>query len=178
MQYLHDHCDGCGQPFSNDDDIVVCPVCATPQHRACYEKEGRCVNESKHESGFLWESQGASTAMPATPDDPLVPCPVCGFRVAVVLPTLDSYERAEELLGTLDGIVFSGGEPSLNLDAIEYTLEVCKKNRIPVDAFYIVTNSKMEKEHQGRSASVSSRATTATSLPSRPAPSAARWSRK
>ena len=80
MQYLHDHCDGCGQPFSNDDDIVVCPVCATPQHRACYEKEGRCVNESKHESGFLWESQGASTAMPAMPDDTLVPCPVCGFQ--------------------------------------------------------------------------------------------------
>ena len=30
--------------------------------------------------------------------------------VAVVLPTLDSYARAEELLAALDGIVFSGGE--------------------------------------------------------------------
>lgn len=30
--------------------------------------------------------------------------------VAVVLPTLDSYARAEELVGALDGVVFSGGE--------------------------------------------------------------------
>lgn len=79
MQYLHDHCDGCGQPFSKDDDIVVCPVCATPQHRACYEKEGRCVNEVKHESGFLWQSHDAPAA-PARTDDALVPCPVCGFQ--------------------------------------------------------------------------------------------------
>lgn len=79
MQYLHDHCDGCGQPFSKDDDIVVCPVCATPQHRACYEKEGRCVNEAKHESGFLWQSHDAPAA-PALTDDALLPCPVCGFQ--------------------------------------------------------------------------------------------------
>ena len=73
MNYLHEHCDGCHQPFLPDDDIVVCPVCATPQHRACYEANGCCVNESKHDSGFVWS--GGKT--PAAADT--VPCPNCGF---------------------------------------------------------------------------------------------------
>ncbi len=78
MQYNHDHCDGCGLPFAAGDDIVVCPVCATPQHRACYEKDGRCVNEAKHESGFVWQSDTSETPTQAL--DALTPCPVCGFR--------------------------------------------------------------------------------------------------
>lgn len=75
MNYLHEHCDGCQQPFSPDDDIVVCPVCATPQHRACYEANNCCVNESKHESGFVWSKAGASSKSAAD----TVPCPRCGF---------------------------------------------------------------------------------------------------
>ena len=79
MNYQHERCDGCGQPFAADDDIVVCPVCATPQHRACYEKEGRCVNEDRHESGYVW--QGRQTESPAaSADAATAACPVCGFR--------------------------------------------------------------------------------------------------
>ena len=74
MNYLHEHCDGCRQPFLPDDDVVVCPVCATPQHRACYEANGCCVNESKHADGFVWNQTGAK---PASADT--LPCPHCGF---------------------------------------------------------------------------------------------------
>ena len=42
----------------------------------------------------------------------------------------------------IDTITFTGGEPTLNLDAIRYTLEVCKKRNIRVGSFYIVTNGK------------------------------------
>ena len=49
-------CDGCSKPFQKDDDIVVCPVCGTPQHRECYQKEGKCVNEAKHAEGFVWQA--------------------------------------------------------------------------------------------------------------------------
>lgn len=43
---------------------------------------------------------------------------------------------------SISDILFTGGEVSLNTDAIKYTLELCKKYHIPVYGFYIVTNGK------------------------------------
>lgn len=40
----------------------------------------------------------------------------------------------------IDGITFTGGEPTLHLEAISYTLSVCKTKNIAVDHIYIVTN--------------------------------------
>lgn len=40
-------------------------------------------------------------------------------------------------------LTFSGGEPSLNIQAIEYTLEKCKELGIYVGSFYVVTNGKI-----------------------------------
>lgn len=54
MNYSGKICDGCREPLENGDDIVVCPVCGTPQHRSCYEKNHKCVNEYLHSSGFVW----------------------------------------------------------------------------------------------------------------------------
>ena len=42
----------------------------------------------------------------------------------------------------IETITFSGGEITMNLDAIKYTLEVVKRKNISVDAFYMVTNGK------------------------------------
>lgn len=42
----------------------------------------------------------------------------------------------------IGNVTFTGGEPSLNIQAIEYTLEKCKELDIPVCSFYIVTNGK------------------------------------
>ena len=56
-----------------------------------------------------------------------------------------THEVIDRTLANLSGIgmlVFSGGEPSLNTEAIEYTLEVCKRKGISVSAFYVVTNAK------------------------------------
>ena len=54
MNYTGKLCDGCRQPLENGDDIVVCPICGTPQHRSCYEKNNKCVNEYLHSTGFAW----------------------------------------------------------------------------------------------------------------------------
>ena len=47
-------CSVCGKPLTDTDDIVVCPDCGAPYHRACYEKQGACVYAGKHGAGFEW----------------------------------------------------------------------------------------------------------------------------
>lgn len=54
----------------------------------------------------------------------------------VIDKTLDSVESIQSLL-------FTGGEISLNLNAIKYILEACKKRNIMVYNFYAVTNGKV-----------------------------------
>lgn len=54
-------------------------------------------------------------------------------------------EYVDTLLSQVDNInslVFSGGEPTLNLPLMEYFLEVCKHRRIDIGFFYIATNGK------------------------------------
>lgn len=42
----------------------------------------------------------------------------------------------------IGSVTFTGGEPSLNVEAIEYTLKKCQELDIPVNSFYVVTNGK------------------------------------
>ena len=46
--YTGVHCPVCDKKFTDEDDIVVCPVCGTPHHRACYQQEGRCAFEEQN----------------------------------------------------------------------------------------------------------------------------------
>ncbi len=55
MRYTGNLCDGCEEPLLENEDIVVCPECATPQHRHCYDKEGKCVNAHLHGTDFTWQ---------------------------------------------------------------------------------------------------------------------------
>lgn len=61
MNYTGMICDGCREPFEDGDDIVVCPECGTPQHRSCYEKNNRCVNEYLHSPDFSWSQPQNAT---------------------------------------------------------------------------------------------------------------------
>lgn len=54
MRYSGIECTGCGKPFEENDDVVVCPVCGSPQHRDCWKKQNRCANEEKHGQDFKW----------------------------------------------------------------------------------------------------------------------------
>lgn len=52
---------------------------------------------------------------------------------------IDSILKDTDYISVL---TFSGGEPSLNLAAIDYTLKRCQELNIRVGSFYIVTNGK------------------------------------
>lgn len=61
MNYENVSCPVCGNPLAEGDDIVVCPVCATPQHRECWMKNGRCANDDLHASGYIWNKNYVGT---------------------------------------------------------------------------------------------------------------------
>lgn len=58
LDYVGIKCPVCQEPFREQDDIVVCPECGAPYHRACYAKAGTCLfTEELHGSGLDWEPQ-------------------------------------------------------------------------------------------------------------------------
>ncbi len=65
-----DRCQSCKQVFTPQDDIVICPHCGAPYHRACYQKEGQCVYHDKHTQGFEYTPPQA-----AAPNGPPSPPP-------------------------------------------------------------------------------------------------------
>lgn len=72
----------------------------------------------------------------------------CAHCLRGAAQRIDIDERSiDELLRHCeDGIgclIFSGGEPTLNLDAIEHTLQVIRRRNIPLGGFYVVTNGKV-----------------------------------
>ena len=50
-------CPVCQKAFAQDDDIVVCPQCGAPYHRACYQKTGHCVYQESHGADCDWKSR-------------------------------------------------------------------------------------------------------------------------
>lgn len=76
MDYEKYKCEVCGRNFEPGDDIVVCPVCGTPQHRSCWQQTGHCVNEDKHAQGFEWKTPAVPEAPHADTRDSV--CPYCG----------------------------------------------------------------------------------------------------
>ena len=47
-------CPVCRELLNEQDDVVVCPECGAPYHRACYKEAGRCLYEDKHGTGFSY----------------------------------------------------------------------------------------------------------------------------
>ncbi len=56
FDYTGYKCKSCGNEFSENDDIVVCPDCGTPYHRECYLKEGKCINFELHDKHISWKA--------------------------------------------------------------------------------------------------------------------------
>lgn len=48
MDYSDYYCPFCGEVFEEESDVVVCPDCGTPHHRACWKEIGKCFNSDKH----------------------------------------------------------------------------------------------------------------------------------
>lgn len=78
MDYKGEKCPICGREFIDGDDIVVCPECGTPYHRACWS--GRCVNEQKHGS-FVWSPKKNPESVNTNEQGVgFIDCPVCGAQ--------------------------------------------------------------------------------------------------
>lgn len=82
MNYLKEKCHICENIFTENDDIVVCPVCGTPHHRECYESLGHCKNEKLHSEGYEWlPSENATENEPVkivADGHQIIFCPECG----------------------------------------------------------------------------------------------------
>lgn len=74
-RYTGNHCPVCEQAFTDEDDIVVCPDCGTPYHRACWQKVGVCMHQSEHAAGFEWQPEFGPEAEEAAH---AAICPNCG----------------------------------------------------------------------------------------------------
>lgn len=71
-KYIGEKCIVCGETFSETDDIVVCPDCGTPYHRACWQEKGCCVNDEIHNSGKFWQPEVKE------PAQEMIRCSRCG----------------------------------------------------------------------------------------------------
>ncbi|MBR1725011.1 MAG: hypothetical protein IJ723_08375, partial [Ruminococcus sp.] len=56
-KYIGEKCIVCGEAFAEHDDIVVCPDCGTPYHRACWQEKGSCINDELHSSQQTWQPE-------------------------------------------------------------------------------------------------------------------------
>ncbi len=81
MRYQNETCSICEQQFGGEPgkDIVVCPDCGAPLHRACWAEQHQCPFSEQHGS-YVWQPQ-APEEPPADFDPASQPgtvCPVCG----------------------------------------------------------------------------------------------------
>lgn len=69
-------CPVCKQQLAEQDDVVVCPECGAPYHRACYKQSGHCLYEDKHGAGFSYLPDPPSGEQAEAAG--FVICPHCG----------------------------------------------------------------------------------------------------
>ncbi len=74
-EYKGQPCTSCRNVFKEGDEIVVCPECGSPYHKACYKLEGKCINTLLHESGGEWHPEPVVLPHAETIDNV---CPNCG----------------------------------------------------------------------------------------------------
>ncbi len=79
MTYENNHCPACGKAFTAEDDIVVCPDCGAPHHRACWQALGACVHAAQH-GEFTWTPE--FDPEPQQTRAAAQPCPRCGQMCA------------------------------------------------------------------------------------------------
>lgn len=79
--YMQKKCPYCGQPFTEQDDVVVCPECGTPHHRTCWQQHGVCAHADLH--GKSAETAAPTESPTEQPSEKAEKCcPRCGYRNA------------------------------------------------------------------------------------------------
>lgn len=78
FDYTGVKCPVCGNPFTENDDVVVCPQCGAPYHRHCYNEKGECIFTELHEKGETWQPPVEKTTSNASSEIKDKECPNCG----------------------------------------------------------------------------------------------------
>ncbi|MDR0904106.1 MAG: zinc-ribbon domain-containing protein [Ruminococcus sp.] len=105
-EFKGSRCIVCGNVFTDKDDIVVCPDCGTPYHRACYKSVGSCINHALHETRGSWKPdlQPEEVTAPDTfcsrcgkqnPQDALF-CESCGYPLNSIIMDVDEEGEPTE----------------------------------------------------------------------------------
>ncbi|MBQ9414334.1 MAG: DUF2628 domain-containing protein, partial [Clostridia bacterium] len=69
-------CPVCGQAFAETDDIVACPDCGAPHHRACWQQVGHCLFADDHGTERQWRRDKSAAGTAASSEQNR--CPRCG----------------------------------------------------------------------------------------------------
>ncbi len=79
-RYTGDECAVCNVTFKDGDDVVVCPVCGTPHHRACYNKDTGCAHSDWHGVKTYEDDKNEKREETAQKcdDSTSLKCPKCG----------------------------------------------------------------------------------------------------
>ena len=116
IKYAGTKCIVCDEKFKDGDDVVVCPQCGTPYHRACYKKEGKCINTSLHENGGAWRPEYEPVADVIEKSDRI--CKKCGFEnpegtmyCEICGSSLQELEKHNERMRIHISAVNENGEP-------------------------------------------------------------------
>jgi len=83
MNFIGEKCVACGIEFKNGDDIVVCPECGSPHHRACYKAMNSCANSALHGTDECWHSSSETGPEDKPEKKKFVICPACHFPNAL-----------------------------------------------------------------------------------------------
>lgn len=79
LDYTGIKCPVCGEAFTENDDVVVCPECGAPYHRHCYNEKGECIFAELHEKGETWQPPTeAPTPVYTSAEIKDKECPNCG----------------------------------------------------------------------------------------------------
>jgi hypothetical protein len=90
LRYENEPCAGCGAALQPaQEDIVVCPDCGAPMHRACWQAAHQCPLQKQHDPGFRWQptiAPALAVEAEAAAGQPQVSsariCPNCGEECA------------------------------------------------------------------------------------------------
>ena len=69
-------CPACGRAFTETDDIVACPECGAPHHRACWQKQNGCACAAEHGTDRQWSRERAQGSGAEQRNQ--TRCPNCG----------------------------------------------------------------------------------------------------
>ncbi|MBQ7579847.1 MAG: DUF2628 domain-containing protein [Clostridia bacterium] len=121
MRYENEKCSFCGEPFKEDDKIVVCPECGAPHHKSCYEQISKCAFEDLHKEGYVWTGVAENFREEPVAEEKIRQtkvCPVCQAEndgdaencANCGAPFLVTREQTDQQKVNIDGEYVSTGE--------------------------------------------------------------------